>query len=291
MTVRGSSIFAGCSSPLSGIYKTTNNGDNWFVTDTSLFSNVYCFANLGQYLFVAATGGIYRTSNEGVNWIHLSSELDAGFTTCMVVSGNKIFASGSFGSANGGLYVSNDFGINWVKLQNQIDCVSIYNNTIFSAFGSVVNVSTNNGLNWINWSEGNNGSTNSIFIFNEMAFLGGCTVCGPPSIPVLWRRPLSELTKIMKSVNNIPDKFSLLQNYPNPFNPSTNIRYDIPKNGFVKLVVFDILGREIETLVNEKQNAGTYEVTFNGSNLSSGIYFYTLSAGDYKETKKLVLLK
>jgi hypothetical protein len=71
----------------------------------------------------------------------------------------------------------------------------------------------------------------------------------------------------------------------------TNIHYEIPKNGFVNLTVFDILGREIQTLVNEKQNAGTYEVTFNGSSLSSGIYFYTLSIGDFKETKKFVLLK
>ena len=68
--------------------------------------------------------------------------------------------------------------------------------------------------------------------------------------------------------NLTPQKYYLSQNYPNPFNPSTNIRYEIPKNGFVKLVVFDILGREVQTLVNEKQNAGTYEVTFNARELS-----------------------
>ena len=102
---------------------------------------------------------------------------------------------------------------------------------------------------------------------------------------------------IQNNLNSTPKEYYLSQNYPNPFNPTTNIHYEIPKNGFVKLVVFDILGREIQTLVNEKQNAGTYDVTFNarqpglGINLSSGIYFYTLTIGDFKETKKFVLLK
>jgi hypothetical protein len=105
------------------------------------------------------------------------------------------------------------------------------------------------------------------------------------------------ITEIKYKSQNIPYNYLLSQNYPNPFNPSTNIRYEIPKNGFVKLVVFDILGREIQTLVNEKQNAGSYEVTFNarqpglGSNLSSGIYFYKLQSGNYTETKRMLLIK
>jgi hypothetical protein len=89
----------------------------------------------------------------------------------------------------------------------------------------------------------------------------------------------------------VPTHFSLLQNYPNPFNPSTNIRYDLPKNGFVKLVVFDELGREIETLVNENQTAGTYEATFNSSKYSSGVYFYTLTTDNFTDTKKMLMIK
>lgn len=91
--------------------------------------------------------------------------------------------------------------------------------------------------------------------------------------------------------SGIPNKFDLSQNYPNPFNPSTNIRYDIPKNSFVQLIVFDLLGRKIETLVNEKQTTGIYEVSFNGGNMTSGIYFYKLSADGFSETKKMMLLK
>ena len=91
--------------------------------------------------------------------------------------------------------------------------------------------------------------------------------------------------------SQIPPSYSLLQNYPNPFNPSTNIRYEIPKNSLVKIVVSDELGREIETLVNERQNAGTYEVTLNAMQYSSGVYFYRLTTEGYNETKKMILLK
>ena len=91
--------------------------------------------------------------------------------------------------------------------------------------------------------------------------------------------------------NNVPEKFNLKQNYPNPFNPSTKIQYEIPKIGFVKLVVFDALGREVETLVNEKQAAGTYEATFNASKYSSGIYFYKLTTDRFTETKRMLMIK
>jgi len=86
-------------------------------------------------------------------------------------------------------------------------------------------------------------------------------------------------------------EFVLEQNYPNPFNPSTKINYSIPDEGFVSLKFYDVLGEEIETLVNEYQSAGTYEVEFNGSDLSSGIYYYSLQYNNFIETKKMLLLK
>jgi hypothetical protein len=91
--------------------------------------------------------------------------------------------------------------------------------------------------------------------------------------------------------NNEPNNFYLFQNYPNPFNPITKIKYSTPKSGLVSLKVYDILGNEIAILVNEEKLSGIYEVQFNASNLSSGIYFYQLQAGDFISTKKLVLLK
>jgi hypothetical protein len=92
---------------------------------------------------------------------------------------------------------------------------------------------------------------------------------------------------------NIPDKFSLSQNFPNPFNPSTKINVSIPagESGNIKLEVYDALGRLISTLINGKMNAGLYELTWNASNIPSGVYFYTLTAGSFKETKSMILLK
>jgi len=85
--------------------------------------------------------------------------------------------------------------------------------------------------------------------------------------------------------------FELAQNYPNPFNPSTSIKYAIGTRQFVTLKIYDVLGNEIETLVDEEKQVGTYELNWNASNLPSGIYFYQLRAGSFVETKKMVLMK
>jgi hypothetical protein len=83
----------------------------------------------------------------------------------------------------------------------------------------------------------------------------------------------------------------LEQNYPNPFNPSTKIKYQIPVSGFVSLKVYDVLGKEIASLVQEVKSAGIYEVQFDASELVSGVYFYTLKVGDFIQTRKMILLK
>ena len=88
-----------------------------------------------------------------------------------------------------------------------------------------------------------------------------------------------------------PSHYVLSQNYPNPFNPSTTIKYELPKASQVTLSVFDILGREVSVLANERKNAGVHEVKFDGSNLASGVYFYRIQAGDFIQTKRLLLLK
>jgi hypothetical protein len=96
---------------------------------------------------------------------------------------------------------------------------------------------------------------------------------------------------INESNYNVAGNFELLQNYPNPFNPTTKIGFRISDRGFVTLKIYDILGNEIATLVNEEKPTGEYEVVFSGTNLPSGIYFYKLTAGKFSDTKKLVLLK
>lgn len=93
------------------------------------------------------------------------------------------------------------------------------------------------------------------------------------------------------NINELPSGFKLEQNYPNPFNPATVIRYQLAVSSVIVLKVYDFLGKEVATLVNEKQNAGTFEVDFDGSNFPSGIYFYRLSTGDFSDTKRMILLK
>jgi hypothetical protein len=106
------------------------------------------------------------------------------------------------------------------------------------------------------------------------------------------------ITGVAQTKSTIPNKFELYQNYPNPFNPSTTIKYDLPKQSRVKVVVYDILGREVETLVDEIQKAGSYQAIWDASRFASGVYFYRLEtapeggqAGNYSATKKLLLLK
>jgi Secretion system C-terminal sorting domain len=91
--------------------------------------------------------------------------------------------------------------------------------------------------------------------------------------------------------NQTPNTYSLSQNFPNPMNPSTTIKYQIPQSGNVSLKVFDILGAEVATLVNEVQNEGRYEVNFDGSNLASGVYIYRLQVNDFVDSKKMILMK
>ena len=101
----------------------------------------------------------------------------------------------------------------------------------------------------------------------------------------------SQVTGITPLNNEIPQHFSLSQNYPNPFNPGTKIRFELPMSSFVKLIVFDALGRELETLVSENLSAGTYEQLWNADKYSDGVYFYKLTAGNFSETKRMILVK
>jgi hypothetical protein len=100
-----------------------------------------------------------------------------------------------------------------------------------------------------------------------------------------------EYSNVIEVDAGLPKQFALEQNYPNPFNPSTTIRYQLPVASEVKLEVYDVLGKKIATLVNERQSAGSYQVVWNASGLSSGTYFYRLQAGTFTQTKKMILVK
>ena len=104
-------------------------------------------------------------------------------------------------------------------------------------------------------------------------------------------RVMADFAVAVGPVTELPDHFALSQNYPNPFNPSTVIRYQLPAAGSVRLVVYDMLGREVAVLVNETKNAGVHHVTFDAGGLASGVYLYRLQAGDFVQARKLMLVR
>lgn len=144
-------------------------------------------------------------------------------------------------------------------------------------------------------------STDGGLTFRTIFANGGSTLATAPSTtlpfaPVYaseWKTFLYPLSNILppEVSNNIPLKYELMQNYPNPFNPTTKISYVLPNSGFVTLKIYDISGREILTLINEQQTPGIKEIEFNGQNYSSGVYFYLLKVNDFRDVRKMVLVK
>jgi hypothetical protein len=194
-------------------------------------------------------------------------------------------------------------------LINPLNCTSVNNVYVefdndFYVLGAdqaILDVSTNGGTNWINkftWTTSHRNTHEQIMLPEadgktnvkiritaiEPGWDWWWTVDNVCIKGILY-------TGITGNNNNIPAKYSLTQNYPNPFNPTTVITYALPKQCMVKLVVYDVLGREIQTLVNEYKPAGTYEVTFDGRAFSSGLYFYRMNAGGFTDVKKMMLVK
>jgi len=158
----------------------------------------------------------------------------------------------------------------------------------FDQFGSVI---------WENFYHyGEDSEPRQFQLTNDKGFViagYGNSNLGFPNVYIVKTDSLGNTSPVGISnySTEIPNEFILYQNYPNPFNPKTNLKFGIPKSGFVTLKVYDILGKEAKTLVYENQPAGNYIVNFDGSNLSSGVYFYRLETNDFVQTKGMVLLK
>ncbi len=279
-------IFAGTEG--SGIFLSTNNGGNWTsvnngLTDYDVFTLAACNGNI-----YAGTwgGGVFRSTNNGLSWTNIglaNSNIDA-----VKANNNNIYAGLTFG---GGAYLSTNNGINWFQINNGLPSNTsvheflINGNNLFAGTSKGVYLTSNNGTNWFSINLGMGNFTILSLAINNLYMFSGTGSNG------IWRRLISNITVVNEYHYELPNKYFLSQNYPNPFNANTIIRFQIKDSRFVKLKVFDLLGREVATLVNEYMQPGTYEVRFDAGDLPSGVYFYRLQTEFFTETKKLILLK
>lgn len=271
-----------------GLYRVS--GDNLNVCYNS-FPNIFTDDVMikNDSIIYLLGGKIYRSTNYGISWVSVKDT--AGFS-CIATDGFNIYA-GAWGEIYvRGVWKSSNNGNTWTRIglsDKDVWSLAVINNYVVAGTdvgysGMEGGVYVYNGVTWFNRSQGLpvNSSINKLAICNNYIYCGNVVL-----EYALWKRSISEVIGVKKISSEIPVKFDLNQNYPNPFNPSTIIRYQIPKEQFVSLKVFDITGKEIETLVNEKQSPGTYEVKWDASNYSSGVYFYRLN----DVTKECVLIK
>jgi hypothetical protein len=210
----------------------------------------------------------------------------------IVVCDTSIFA----GTYRGGVFLSTNNGTSWNTINTGLTDLNIFDlavsgKNLFAGtqLGGIF-LSTNNGTSWASVNAGlANSPVWALMVIDEDLFAGTSGSTGS-----VWKRPLSEMitsTSVGQASSQLPKIYNLRQNYPNPFNPSTTISFSLPSKSFVTLKVFDIMSREVTTLINKELSAGNYLQKWNAVNISSGIYFYRLQAGAFTETKKLVLLK
>ena len=284
-----STIFAGGSVFLA--FRSTDDGITWNCGETSFSSGaVMALTYENGKLFAAANeGGAFRSTDNGTSWTKVYSPGQSDYAYSLTYASPYIL----LGTGTQGLLRSSDDGESWQRCGSGLpaDCdiydFAVTGSDVFAGTSGGVFLSTDFGLHWSNVSSQ---ELNTEII--SIAILGSDLVAGTEGAGVIWKRPLSE----MIAFSNVSDRllafdFKLEQNYPNPFNPTTNIKYSILKESFVTIKVYDILGKEITTLVNERKSAGNYSINFDGSNLPSGIYFYRMQAGSFVSTKKFVLLK
>jgi photosystem II stability/assembly factor-like uncharacterized protein len=281
---------------------STDSGNNWIENQpvsklqgywhtTSMSSDgskiIAGGAGYGGRLFISTNGGnIWNETQPAENYDAM------WYTTSMSSDGIKIIAG-----VNGGrLYISTDGGTSWNETQPAGNTNESWNTTSMSldgtsiiagVYGGRLYISTDGGSSWNETQPfGNN---NVQWRTSAMNSDGSKMIAASsPGRLYLYNK---DVTSAKGPQQLLPKEYNLSQNYPNPFNPTTTIDYQLPKAGNVTLRVYDILGREVTTLVNGFVQAGYYKTQFNASNLASGIYIYELRVNDYRSVKKLMLLK
>jgi hypothetical protein len=288
-------VGATISFPYRGIVlKTSNGGISWIQqnTQTTAKLNSVRFADINTGWVVGDSGVILKTTNGGNNWVSsiyftripLLSVFFENSSTGWVVGDSGTVAK----TTNGGLIwtaqlsgtISSLYSVCFID-QNTGWVVGGY----YGGNGRIIRT-TNSGTNWTIQTIGSSNSFSSVhFTDNNTGWVVGNYGT------ILKTTTGGEPVGIQIVSTEIPEQYSLSQNYPNPFNPKTIINYELRITNLVKLTVYDVIGHEVAVLVNEKQLPGTYEVEFDGSGLSSGVYFYKLVTEDFTDVKRMMLVK
>ncbi len=267
-----------------GVFKTTNGGGTWVRQLNETYRPTKVFFINGDTGWASCNmDRLYRTTNGGINW-------NLQFTFPQQI--NDIFFFNNLrGIVTSGVSsYTTDGGFNWVQSNDGGIKLSFGSDTVGWAGNNLITVikTTNGGINWFRQLTNiNNPSVSASDNLNAWAGGNG----------IVHTKDGGGITSINSNESIKLNSFILNQNYPNPFNPRTIINYELKIAGYVKLKVFDIQGKEIAELVNSKQGQGNYKVDFDGSGLSSGVYFYEIKIFDEKsnnvftDTKKMVLIR
>ncbi|MCX7798264.1 MAG: choice-of-anchor A family protein [Melioribacter sp.] len=279
----GNSIYAGVWG--GGVYVSTDNGITWNEMNNGLGYNlvINSLTFHSNTLFAASYGGgVFKYENS--TWTKLNVGYDFVWT---IASNSSGLYAGTYGD---GLYRSLDNGNTWSKV-TALNAPFIYsiavnlsNKVYVASWTSGVFESVDNGNTWNSIGMGGFGVSSIIISKND-----NNVYVGTKEGKIYLSKRIAGVTSLESE--EIPTKFELYQNYPNPFNPITTIKFAVPQSGKYSLRVYDILGQEVATLFDGEMNPGTQKVTFNGNNLSSGVYIYRLIGNNVNITKKMILMK
>ncbi len=283
--------------------KTTDGGVVW--TEIVVPASISCEL-FGQYWFNGMTGWICgknflrKTTDQGLTYVNYFAGIPptSNGANALLCINFQNELTGWIGGSNldkQNIYKTTNGGLNWVFQNNPVAAYSYtqINDILFTdpdwgyaAHGTpssgTILFTSNGGANWV-VEDGTNTWFDCLNSYND-----AIVYCGAGSGKV-WYSPIP--SGISGTETGTPGDFLLYQNYPNPFNPITKIKYEIRKTSDIRLSVYGIAGNEIKTLLNKRQRAGVYEIDFDGSGLSSGVYYYRLTAGDFTDVKKMVLIK